>query len=101
MPGIRITAEASHLTEKALDFYGFNGYESFYNADYEDNESDEYISCMYYKTERKLTRFKADFHGKITGPEFRWFAGIAVDYGRALNPDDGASGLYIGLNFLY
>jgi len=26
---------------------------------------------------------------------------IAVDYGRALDPDDGESGLYIGLNFLY
>ena len=28
IPGIRVTAEASLLTEKALDFYGFNGYES-------------------------------------------------------------------------
>jgi hypothetical protein len=26
---------------------------------------------------------------------------IAVDYGRALDPGDGKSGLYIGLNFLY
>lgn len=26
---------------------------------------------------------------------------IAVDYGRALDPEDGISGLYIGLNFLY
>jgi hypothetical protein len=26
---------------------------------------------------------------------------IAVDYGRALDPGDGESGLYIGLNFLY
>ena len=26
---------------------------------------------------------------------------IAVDYGRALDPEDGVSGFYIGLNFLY
>ncbi len=26
---------------------------------------------------------------------------ITVDYGRALDPDDGVSGLYIGLDFLY
>jgi outer membrane protein assembly factor BamA len=26
---------------------------------------------------------------------------IAVDYGRSLDPEDGVSGLYIGLNFLY
>jgi hypothetical protein len=26
---------------------------------------------------------------------------VAVDYGRALDPDDGKGGLYIGLNFLF
>jgi len=26
---------------------------------------------------------------------------VALDYGRALDPDDGESGLYIGLNFLF
>jgi outer membrane protein assembly factor BamA len=26
---------------------------------------------------------------------------VAVDYGRALDPRDGVSGLYIGLNFLF
>ena len=26
---------------------------------------------------------------------------IAIDYGRALNPQDGNYGLYIGLNFLF
>lgn len=80
IPGIRITAEASHLTEKALDFFGFNGYEAYYNADYEDDEGEDYISRMYYRAERKLTRLKADFQGKITGSELRWFAGIAYNH---------------------
>ena len=32
IPNVRVSAEASLLTEKALDFYGFNGYESKYIA---------------------------------------------------------------------
>jgi outer membrane protein assembly factor BamA len=80
IPGIRVSAEASLLTEQSLDFYGFNGYESYYNADYEDENSDLYISRMFYNQERKLTRFKADFQGKITGPKFRWLAGIEYNH---------------------
>jgi len=76
IPGIRVSAEASLLTEQSLDFYGFNGYESYYSAAYEDEKDAAYLSRMYYNMERKLTRFKADFQGKITGPEFRWLAGI-------------------------
>jgi outer membrane protein assembly factor BamA len=76
IPGIRLSAEASYLTEQSLDFYGFNGYESDYNADFEDEESDLYISRMFYNMDRRLTRLKADFQGKITGPDFRWLAGI-------------------------
>jgi hypothetical protein len=34
IPKIRVTAEASLLTEKTLDFYGFNGYEAYYNANF-------------------------------------------------------------------
>lgn len=82
IPGIRVSAEASLLTEQSLDFYGFNGYESFYNAAYEDDQSPEYISRMYYNQERKLTRLKADFQGKITGPNFRWFAGIEYNHAK-------------------
>lgn len=76
IPGIRISAEASLLTEQSLDFFGFNGYESYYNANAEDEESSEYISRMYYNLDRKLTRLRADFQGKITGRQFRWFAGV-------------------------
>jgi outer membrane protein assembly factor BamA len=89
IPGIRISAEASLPMEQALDFYGFNGYNSYYNADYENDESDDYISRMFYRQERKLTRLKADFQGKITGQEFRWFAGIEYNHAqlRTVNID--------------
>jgi len=82
IPGIRVSAEASLLTEQSLDFYGINGYESYYNPDFEDEENDKYLSRMYYNMDRQLTRLKADVQGKITGQQFRWFAGI--EYNKAI-----------------
>ncbi len=87
IPGVRISAEASLLTEQSLDFYGFNGYESYYNADYEDDKNPNYISRMFYNQERKLTRVKADFQGKITGPKFRWFAGLEYNHAKMATVD--------------
>jgi outer membrane protein assembly factor BamA len=82
IPGIRLSAEASYLTEQSLDFFGFNGYNSNYNPDFEDENSSEYISRMFYNMDRRLTRLKADFQGKITGKEFRWFAGIEYNHAK-------------------
>jgi hypothetical protein len=87
IPGIRISAEASLLTEQSLDFYGFNGYNSYYNADYEDEDSPDYLSRMFYNQERKLTRLKSDFQGKITGQKFRWFAGIEYNHAKMATVD--------------
>lgn len=76
IPGIRVSAEASYLTEQALDFYGFNGYESGYNANLEDEDSDDYLSRVFYNMDRRLLRVKADFQGKISGQKLRWLAGL-------------------------
>ncbi len=76
IPGIRVSAEASYLTEQSLDFYGFNGYKSYYDPALEDEDNVRYISRMYYNMDRRLMRLKADFQGKITSPQFRWFGGI-------------------------
>jgi outer membrane protein assembly factor BamA len=78
IPGVRVSAEASYMTEQALDFYGFNGYKTTFNTLFSDDDpaNTDYISRMYYRMDRRLTRFKSDFQGPITGPEFRWLAGI-------------------------
>lgn len=72
IPGIRVTTETSFFTEQALDFYGFNGYEAFYNPGYEDM-----ISSVYYRLDRKLTRLKLELQGKIKGRTLRWYAGFS------------------------
>jgi hypothetical protein len=82
IPNIRITSDLSFLTEKALDFYGFNGYDSPYIAAYEDEDDPLYISRMFYRHEREMFRFTTDFQGFITGREFRWIAGFGILHNR-------------------
>lgn len=76
IPGIRFSAEASLLTEKALDFYGFNGYEAWYNPAYEDDEDPAYISRMFYRVDRKLGKIRTDFYGQILEKKLKWLAGV-------------------------
>ncbi len=76
IPNIRTTLEASYRTEKALNFYGFNGYNAFYNGDYEDDQHADYISRVFYRYQRQVVRLKADFQGNIIGRKLRWLAGI-------------------------
>lgn len=77
IPNGRMNLELSYLTEQALDFYGFNGYKSYFNPAVVDKESPEYISRLYYRHERKLLRFNADFEGKLYGKNLRWLAGFS------------------------
>jgi len=98
---VRITADFSFLTERALDFYGFNGYNAVYNPDYADKESDDYITRIFYRHERKLGRITIDFQGKISGLPLRWLLGYGyfntqigpVDISRLNKGKDAADAL--------
>ncbi len=86
IPGIRLTADLSYLPDQALDFYGFNGYDAVYNKDWTDDSqpADIYRTRMYYKHQRNILRFKADFQGKTGVPHLNWAAGyefLKVDIG--------------------
>jgi hypothetical protein len=78
IPKIRITSDLSLLTEKALDFYGFNGYDAVFNNAWSDDTDPDYVSRMFYRHERKMIRFMTDFQGKIPGTPLRWVAGFAL-----------------------
>lgn len=75
IPNTRLTFEVSNLTEKSLDFYGFNGYAAKYHPEYENEDSKDYISRLFYRHERDLLRIKSDFQGNIIGRKLRWLAG--------------------------
>ena len=88
IPGIRSLFEVSYLTEKALDFYGFNGYQAVYNSEYEEEyDSEELANRLFYRHSRNLLRLKADFQGEIIGQKLRWLGGIAY-YGSKIDSVD-------------
>ncbi|NOZ46255.1 MAG: BamA/TamA family outer membrane protein [Chlorobi bacterium] len=85
---IRLNGEVSLLTEKALDFYGFNGYEANYNPGFtDDTDTANYISRMYYRLDRKLTRVKGEVLGSIIGKKLQWLGGVAY-YGNKIGNVD-------------
>lgn len=88
LPGLRTTVDVSYLTDKMMDFYGYNGYMSLY---------DETKGDSYYKMDRRLMRVTADIQGKIA-EHWRWAAGIGF-YGYKI----GAVKLdkYVGKPSLY
>ncbi len=77
--GIRTTFDLSYITDPKLDFFGFNGYETSYNAAFvdEDNTAD-YISRVFYAHDRKMFRTKVDLVGKLSGENLNWIAGFAI-----------------------
>lgn len=77
IPGVRVTSIARLETEQAMDFYGFNGFSSMYNAAFTDETDDSYISRLYYGMNFRSLRLKVDFQGKILDRKLRWYAGIA------------------------
>lgn len=89
IPGIRSFFEVTYRIDKALDFYGFNGYQSVYDMDFEQNtlDPDGYANRLYYRYGRNLLRMTADFQGEITGNKFRWLGGISY-FGSSIDSVD-------------
>jgi hypothetical protein len=90
IPGIRTSGEISYLTEKGLDFYGFNGYKALFDNNFEDDSPENtanYQSRMFYKQDRRMLRVRADFMGKFIHDDFNWIAGI-VHYNTKLDTID-------------
>jgi len=87
LPGdVRITAEAAYLTEQALPFYGFNG-ENDPALEYEDD--DDYVSRVFYRHERNITKLTADFQKSFLLPNLRGIVGLAY-YNTEVAPVDTA-----------
>lgn len=71
LPGLRFTFDLTYLPEQAIDFYGFNGYEALYNADWETDKS-----RMFYRMERNMVRAHLDLSGPLALKNIRWAAGL-------------------------
>lgn len=71
LKGIRTTVDMTYLTDQMADFYGFNGYQSVYDAELSEN------THYYNKFERNMFRLKADFQANFKNSSFGWVAGYS------------------------
>ena len=97
IPGVRWSSNFTLTNDKAMDFYGFNGYMAHY--DYQQvalgnqESSDAYIYTPMYRMNRIAALFKTDFTGNIWNNKLFWEAGYHLSYfkhgynGQALNLD--------------
>lgn len=85
IPGTRMSICSGYYFDKALDFYGFNGYQSIYDMDildiqYADNEAGNKLAAKnkkpkgFYRHGRKMFKIKADFSGEFL-KNLHWEAG--------------------------
>ncbi len=72
--GVQTSLDISYLSDRAYDFFGFNGYDAVVNKDWFDDEKTDYRTRMFYKYDRKLFRFKVDLIGKLHGEKLKWVA---------------------------
>ena len=98
IPGVRWSSNFTLTNDKAMDFYGFNGYMSHYDymqvgvGSVEANTID-YIYTPKYRVNRVAVLFKTDFTGNIWNNKLFWEAGYHLSYfkygydGKALNLD--------------
>lgn len=76
IPGVRWSSAAYVLIEKAMDFYGFNGYGSYFDWSKvaAGKSGDSFIYTPYYRRKNTAALFKTDFIGRITD-NLKWEAG--------------------------
>jgi len=65
IPNIRMSVATTLVIDKAMDFYGYNGYQSFYDID---------EKTPFYRLERNAFSAKADFVGNLWDNKFFWQA---------------------------
>ncbi|MCF8360446.1 MAG: BamA/TamA family outer membrane protein [Prolixibacteraceae bacterium] len=87
IPGIRVTSDLAYLPDEAFDFYGFNGFESVYNPEWEKTGGDEYKTRMFYRYKNQNFRFKTDIQFPIAGEKVLGLVGICAQYYQ-INPVD-------------
>ena len=77
IPKHRLSIDVAYMPDKMCDFYGYNGYQTFFDANFIDNVSADYITRAYYKMQRDLFRACADLQGSIHG-HWYWNAGLGI-----------------------
>lgn len=74
--GLRLTVDMSLVKRGFQQFYGFNGYNSLYNADFINPTNPNFISSDYYYLEELARIASVDIQGHFPIPHFYWDLGL-------------------------
>lgn len=86
-------AEVSYTSEKKMDFFGFNGYQSIYHRAFADPAQPAYIHNFFYAYERKFLRLRFDVQSFIAGSKLRLLTGFSYNqYAISLPAEAAANG---------
>ncbi|MBR5198033.1 MAG: BamA/TamA family outer membrane protein [Alistipes sp.] len=85
IPSVRFCSTFTLTNDKAMDFYGFNGYMSYYDhakvkAGKDKGNHEQFIYTPKYRVNRLAVLFKTDFIGNIWDNKFFWEAGYHLNY---------------------
>lgn len=89
VPGVRVSGSLSINLDGAFDFFGYNGYESYYTKnpteyflvkDQLDDKTAQKKYSPYYKMKRNYILAKVDFTGQIGDSDLYWEAGYDFQY---------------------
>ena len=85
IPGVRWSTAVTLTNDKAMDFYGFNGYRSYYDAEMvalgkDKSNMDNYIYTPKYRINRIALLAKTDFVGNIWNKKLFLEAGYHFSY---------------------
>ena len=85
LPGIRMNAAASFCSDNAMEFFGFGGRQTIYDAS---------LGDAFYKYDRTTFNIKADFSGRISD-HLSWEAGYHFNQFKVKDyqPKDSDSGI--------
>ena len=81
IPGVRWSSALRADIDKAFDFYGLGGYQSWYDYDkiLDGKKGDGIIFSPFYRYKRFAYTFKSDLIGRITD-KLHWEGGLFVNY---------------------
>ena len=77
IPGFRTTADLTRFNDIACDFSGFNGAETYYRRSLTDEDSDDYLSTIFYAHKRDMRRAMLNIRSEQFGKWF-WQAGFTL-----------------------
>ncbi len=83
IPNTRFSAALTVTNDKAMDFYGFNGYMSYFDHEKVTagkKQDDMYIYTPKYRINRVAALFKTDLIGNIWKNKLFWEAGYHLSY---------------------